>query len=243
MAHASTIAHTRPAASGGMGQGLLSLLLGAGFTLALFLGIARFDLVEPTEPPDDILDLRAVSIQEPPPPPRETQREPVPLEATLTGFDPAPSDSPVQIAITPPDLESLLPPPPLAPPAMIQAGQLYTDLKPKMDITLSGDHIYQMSEVDQLPKALHRVTPFIPLNVRKNASMLRVSVIFVVNAKGEIGNVRIASSSGNPEFDAIVMNTIREWSFSPAIRKGKKVSSLLQQATIIKFPRSSQFEL
>jgi TonB family protein len=65
----------------------------------------------------------------------------------------------------------------------------------------------------------------------------------VVDAKGEIGNVRIASSSGNPEFDAIILNNIREWSFSPAIRKGRKVRCLLQQAVIIQWSRRSQFEL
>lgn len=232
-----------PSPSGGVGQGMLSLLLGAGFTLAIFLGMARFDRNEPAELPAEIMDLREISLQEPPPPPRENPREATPMETTLTGFDPAPSESPVQIAVTPPDLEALLPPPPIAPPAVIQTGRLYADLKPKMDLSVAGDHIFQMAEVDQVPQVLNRVTPNIPASVRRGAVMLRTSLLFVVGANGEIGNVRLASSSGNPEFDAIALNNIKEWTFSPAVRKGRKVRCLLQQAIIIKWSGSSPFEL
>jgi TonB family protein len=232
-----------PTTAAGLGQGMLSLLLGTGFTLTIFLGMARFDRTEPAEPPAEIMDLRAISLQEPPPPPRETPREAVPIETTLTGFDPAPSESPVQIAITPPDLEALLPPPPLAPPAVIQTGRLYSDLKPSMDLTTVGDHIFQMADVDQIPRALNRVTPNIPASVRQGAVVLRASLVFVVDTSGEIRDVRLASSSGNPDFDAIVLGNIKEWTFSPAVRKGKKVRCLLQQAVIIKWSGGSRFEI
>jgi protein TonB len=222
---------------------MLSLSLGAGFTVLIFLGIARFDLTEPMEPPADIMDLRAISLQEPPPPPRDMPQEAVPVEAILTGFDPGPSESPVQIAVTPPDLEALLPPPPMAPPAVIQAGRLYVDLKPKMDLTAPGDHIFQMAEVDQVPQVLNRVSPTIPTSVRQGAATLRASLVFVVDASGEIRNVRLASSSGNSDFDAIILGNIKEWTFSPAVRKGKKVRCLLQQAVIIKWSGGSRFEI
>ena len=184
-----------------------------------------------------------MSVQEPPPPPREVPREAAPVETTLTGFEPAPADSPVRIAITPPDLEALLPAPPLAPPAVIQTGQLFAELKPRMDLTLLGDHIFQMAEVDQVPQVLNRVTPDIPASVRQGASVLRASLVFVVDANGEIGQVRLASSSGNRDFDAIVAENIKAWTFSPAVRKGKKVRCLLQQAVIIKWSCGSRFEL
>jgi TonB family protein len=242
MTSANTFPRT-PSVAGGPGRGMLSLLLGAGFTFVIFLGMARFDRTEPAEPPADIMDLRAVSIQEPPPPPRETPREAVPVETTLTGFDPAPSESPVQITITPPDLEALLPPPSLAPPAVIQTGRLYTDLRPKMELSTAADHIFQMAEVDQVPKVLNRVAPTIPSSVRKGAVTLRASLLFVVDASGEIRNVRLASSSGNPEFDAIILGNIKEWTFSPAVRKGKKVRCLLQQAVIIQWSGGSRFEI
>jgi len=233
-----------PASSRGSGviQGVLSLLLGAGFTLGLFLGIARFDRAALSEAPSEIMDARAVFVAEPPPPPREVPQDQAPIDTPLAGFDAAPAESPVQIAVTPPDLRDLMPPM-VAPPAVIQVGQLYTNLKPKIDINTTSDRIYQMMEVDQLPHVLHRVTPLIPPTVRQNAQMLRTSLLFVVDADGQIKNVRVASTSGNPDFDAIILRTIHEWSFSPAVRKGVKVRCLLQQAVIIKWSGGSVFEL
>ena len=231
-----------PARRAGAVPALASLLLGAGFTAGLFLGIAQFDRAAQGEPPAEIMDVRAVSLQEPPPPPREVQREQTPAEIPPLGFEAAPTESPVQIAVTPPDLRDLMPPT-VAPPAMIQVGQLYTNLKPRIDVNIASDRIYQMMEVDQLPRVLNRVTPAIPPSVRQNAAMLRTSLLFVVDADGQIKNVRVASTSGNADFDAIIMKNILEWSFSPAVRKGLKVRCLLQQAVIIKWSAGSVFEL
>lgn len=226
----------------GAAQVVASLGLGAGFTLALFLGIARFDRAAQGGPSDDIMDVRSVALQEPPPPPREaTQEQPV-AEVPQIGFEAAPSESPVQIAVTPPDLRDLMPQT-MAPPAQIQIGQLYHDLKPRIDINFAADHVYQMVEVDQLPRVLNRVNPTVPPSVRQNASMLRTSLLFVVDAEGQIKNVRVVTTSGNPDFDAIIMKNILEWSFAPAVRKGKKVRCLLQQAVVIKWNAGSVFEL
>jgi len=94
----------------GWGRACYEFPLGAGVTLALFLGIARFDRATPTAPPDDILDLRAGFPSRTAAPPREIPpRDPVPLEDTLTGWSRHHPTSPVQLAVTPPDLESLLP--------------------------------------------------------------------------------------------------------------------------------------
>ncbi|HWA27665.1 MAG TPA: TonB family protein [Lacunisphaera sp.] len=227
---------------GGIVQATASLLLGAGITLALFLGIAHFDRSAQGEAPAEIMEIRAVSLQEPPPPPREVHQEQTIAEVPMAGFDAAPTDSPVQIAVTPPDLRDLIPQT-MAPPAEIQVGQLYHDLKPKIDINFSADHVYQMVEVDQLPRVLNRVNPTVPPSVRQNASMLRTSLLFVVDADGQIKNVRVVSTSGNPDFDAIIMKNILEWSFSPAVRKGVKVRCLLQQAVIIKWNSASVFEI
>jgi TonB family protein len=94
-----------------------------------------------------------------------------------------------------------------------------------------------------VPRVLNRVTPKISPSVRGAAIMLRTSLIFVVEPTGEIKNVRIASTSGNAEFDAIILRNITDWSFSPAVRKGVKVRCLLQQAVIIKWTGGSGFEL
>src|SRR5690349_19995041 len=121
MALARTFSPITHSSGNGVCRGLLSLGLGAGFTLGLFLMIARYDRVAPAEPPADIMDLRAVSSQEPPSPPREIPpRDQAPIQYTLTGLETAASDSPVQISVPPPDLEALSPPPTMAQPAVIQ---------------------------------------------------------------------------------------------------------------------------
>lgn len=224
-------------------QGIVSVLLGIGFTWLLFFGIAHFDQAAPSEAPADFMDLKVVSLQEPPPPPREVPPEPLVAETILTGFEAAPSDSPVQIAVTPPDLEDMLPPPPVAPPAVIQVGLLYTNFKPKLDIAAPADHIYQAAEVDQIPRALNQAIPHIPSRVRDNATQLRCTLLFVVNVDGEIKNVRVAGSSGNPDFDAIIAANILEWTFSPAVRKGVKVRCLVQKAIVVKWSDVGRFQL
>jgi len=204
MARTTSLPRIASPSDGGAGQGVVSVLFGAAFTLALFLGIARFDRTATGGAPATIMDLRMVSVQEPPPPPRETPREQTPVEMPRLGIDAVRSDSPVQIAVAPPDLIDFLPPQ-VAPPAVIQLGQLYSSMKPKIDISAMSDHIYQMMEVDQVPRVLHRVSPSIPPSVRRNVTTLRTSLLFVVDVNGEIRNVRIASTSGNADFDAIIL--------------------------------------
>lgn len=224
-------------------EDLLAGLLGAAFTGMLFLAIAGFERAGPVESPPDFADLRSVMLEAPPPPPpREVPQEPVVVPSALTGIEAMASDSPVQIALTPPDVEALLPVT-KAPPAVLQAGTLYADFKPRFEIDVGADHIFQMAEVDQVPKVLNRVDPVVPVSVRKGAAQLRTSMLFVVNAKGEIGNIRIVSSSGNPEYDALIVENIREWTFSPAVRKGRKVRCLLEQAVTVRWRDRSKFEL
>ena len=243
MALVSTYSRNATPPGAGWGQMTLGIVLGTGFTLALFLGIARFDRPILSAPPDEIVDLRAVSLPEPPPPPREQPlREPVPLADLFTGLEAAPSDSPVQIAVTPPELEALQTPP-LAPPAVIQVGTLFANLQPKANLSAPGDHIFQMAEVDQLPQVLNRVMPHLPSALLEGIKTPRVTLLFVVDARGEVQNVRLIGSSGSPEVDEIVRQVIFEWSFAPAVRKGVKVRCLLQQAMILQITGRSRMEL
>lgn len=225
------------------GAMLAGAVLGAGFTAALFLGMALLEGRAPEAPPPDIADLRAVAMPETPPPPPEQQRESNAEPTILPGLEALASESPVRVAVPPPDIAALLPPPPAAPPATIQVGRLHTDLKPKLDTGEFRDRIYQMAEVDQLPRVLNRVNPRIPPWVRKDAAILRTTLLFTVETNGEIKNIRLASSSGNAQFDAIITEMIREWAFSPAVRRGRKVRCLLQQAITVKWSGGSVFDV
>lgn len=224
---------------------LLSVALGTLFTWFLFAGVAHFDRASPGDPPAQFDDVKAVALPlEPPPPPRTAapETEPSPITATVTGFDAAPSDSPVKIAVSPPDLDALASTPQVAPPAVIQIGRLFAEFKPKTDLTYDAQHIYQRSEVDQRPTVLYRKVPRIPRVVRGEAKSLGVVLLLVIDATGGVGDIRIARSSGNPKFDAIIVEDIKEWGFSPAIRKGRKVRCLVEQPVKVMWTPGSPFE-
>jgi TonB family protein len=113
---------------------------------------------------------------------------------------------------------------------------LHSELKPKAGIETDPRHIYQQAEVDQRPRSLVRAVPPIPRDVRGSASTLRVNLIMLIGMNGQPENVRIAETSGNSAFDAIVAKTVlNEWRFSPAVRRGKKVRVLVEQAFRINF--------
>lgn len=229
----------------GLAAEALSLLVGAGFTLALFMTLAHFEDPGAVEPPAQIDDLRSVAIpMEPPPPPRQPDVAP-PTEpvAGLTGIEIGASESPVRIAVVPPDLAALFPPTEMAPAAQIQVGRLYPDMKPSVDVAANFQHVFQQGEVDRIPTVVYRATPRIPRYVRKEAAQLRVILLLVVDQNGVATSVRLLKPSGNPEFDEIVAACVKdEWAFTPAIKAGKKVRCMLQQAVTIKWTRGTPFE-
>jgi TonB family protein len=230
---------------GNPAQTILCVVLGAGFTLALFMGMAHFSGIKQTAPSAGIEDIRAVALPFEPSPPRVTQAEPESASevTTVTGFDFAPSDSPVKIAVSPPNLNDLASPYQVAPPAVIQIGQLYGAFKPKMAVTVDVQHIYQKTEVDNPPTILFRAAPNIPKRLYGDASFLRIRLLFVVEPDGAITHVRIAQSSGMPEADAIVAETVQhDWGFAPASKKGRKVRCMLEQPFLFKLPHFSKFQ-
>lgn len=231
-----------PGARQAAGEEAVGLLIGTGFTFALFLGMAYFENFGAAEPVAEIEDVRMAAMPiEPPPPPRLEQPAQVPQEVLpLSGLEVGASESPVSIAVVPPDLESLIPAETSPPKARIQFGVLHAEFKPKVSVEVDVRHIYQDTEVDQRPRALVRTVPPIPPDVSGNASTLRVVLLLLIGRDGKPESARVAESSGNPRFDAIVANTVKEeWVFSPGIRRGKKVRVMAQQAFRINFSGGS----
>jgi|CZKI01.1.fsa_nt_gi TonB family protein len=244
MAEAASIPRFRSRAEH-LADEALCLSLGAGLTFVLFMGIAHFEMVKAVAPPPEIEDLRAVSaIFEPPPPKVEDHPEPLDISMPLTGIDIEASDSPVKLAVVPPDLDKLVPPADLPPLATIQFGQLLTDLKPRASTSGDFQHIYQQSEVDQPPLALVKTIARVPSRVREDAQSLRVTLLLVVDAEGGVTGIRVLKPSGNAKFDSIVLESVRdEWEFSPAIRKGRKVRCMVQQLVWYKWTEGSPFTI
>jgi TonB family protein len=223
----------------------LCLLGGACLTFCLFLGMAHFENVRTAAPAPEIEDLRVVSaIVEPPPPKVEQQTKPPEATVPLTGIEISASDSPIKLAVVPPDLAKIMPPSDLPPRATIQFNQLLTDLKPRTGVQGDFQHIYQQSEVDQVPTAIVKTIARVSNYTRDNAEELRVTLLLVIDTDGTIDSLKVMKPSGNAGFDKIVLECVRdEWSFSPAVRKGKKVRCMVQQLVWYKWTGGNKFSL
>jgi len=234
-----------PGATGGPLRFVAGPLLGMGFTLGLFLGLAWLKHTGPELPaPVEFVDLPAVAMpmDTPPPLPDLAAPETTAPATEVAGFEAGDTSSPVKVSVAPPEISQLLPIHTTAPTIKMLNRVLPADLKPRMDVTSELQRIYQQSEVDQRPKILSESNPYIPPVVRRGASTLRVTLLFVIDTTGSVASVRIIESSGNPPFDEIVADCIKsKWIFTPAIRHGKRVKCMVQRAIIVNW-KLSPFE-
>lgn len=204
---------------------------GAGFTLLLFLVLARIEQVSGPAPDRSIADLPVMSLPLEAPPPRLTEPPP-PDEAPppLTAIETAAADSTVHIVAVPPDLAALLPEQTAPPRASVSLNLDYAELKPRAGPEADLNHIYQQSEVDQRPRALVRVAPQGTGAYLGGASALHLRLLVLIDRDGHAESARVIRSSGNAEFDVIMMNTLKaSWLFSPAVKRGRKVRCLVEQ--------------
>ena len=217
---------------------LLCWGLGLGVTTLLFMGLARIETTGPEVQPQ-VEDLRIVALPvEPPPPPKKLeeiapQPETVPL---LAGLDTGASDSPVHLAVVPPDLEKILPTM-KDPTLIVPPGFVSTQLHPRIKNDNDPNRVFQESEVDQKPQAIVRVAPGIPADLFHRSAVVKVVLLLQIDADGRERNIRITKSSGDPIFDRLVVESVQySWQFSPAIRHGKAVKCLAEQTLVLNRP-------
>lgn len=229
---------------------VISLGLGAGFTLCIFLSIARFlraqEAAGGTPETTDDLAMMTLAMPPPPPPPKAEERpveNPELSEAIALGLAEEPGASPVIIAPSPPSPDELLPLTQM--PAQVITGtfDLDSSFKPTLDVTFDQDHVFQRSEVDKPPVVLSRPDPAVPRSILGDGGRRSVVVLFVVDARGAVGNVRVLRPSNHAEFDSIIAESVCEWRFSPAIRKGKPVRCLIQQQVTVEMDARDIFSL
>ena len=220
----------------------LSLLLGAGFTLLLFTCIALYETREPRGQAQDRDELHMALPPFEPPPPPAAQAESDPDALPMAGFRLSPSDDAVKISVSPPDLDSILPEDlSKAPHVDARIGPL-RNFGAKIDFTSDPKHVFESSDVDQIPKVLFRAEPEVPRYIAKDAEILSTTLMAIIDADGSIGSVRVSRSSGIPRFDALMVRNILEWSFSPAMKAGRRVRCLIEQDIIVRFRPESPFQ-
>jgi len=236
----------RPGAGerGGAGRSVLSLFLGGAFTLGLFWSIAHYETAAPESPPAELDDLRiSVLPVQPPPLPAAAPAATTPEVTPMAGFDYAPSESAVKLAVSPPSAENLLPEELSKAPSPGASFDLRpTDFRPKMDFSSDPQHIFEKSEVDEIPRVLDRGYPRVSSRVRNNADQLQVKLLCVVETSGVVTHVQLVGSSGNARFDDVMVDYLQGWVFSPGMKHGKKVRTKLMQPITVKWGAGSPFQ-
>ncbi|MFT3829932.1 MAG: TonB family protein [Opitutaceae bacterium] len=219
-------------------------LAGVGCAAAIFGTLALTRSPGEPAPEEEIFVARQVSVplDEPPPP-----LEPAPLEAVSFAnpirLEIAASASSVRLQV--PDLPSL--PTQLAPPAARATLAARFDLtksavKPVVENgDLEARRVFDRGDVDQQPIALQRVTPRISYGDAYTLDTPRTTMLLVVNTDGTVGDVRILQSAQDEYFDRMMVEAIRQWRFSPALRKGRKVRCWVQQAISVQLNTGSRF--
>lgn len=227
----------------------LGTVLGAGFTYVLFYGMSAYlggnheAAVEPFA-----AELSpAVYLAPPPPPPMRQDKSEAQAEANLleelAGFEASPSDSPVKILASPPSLGNVFAPEAKLPPIKVREVATGEVFKPKIEPMFEREHVFQTNEVDKAPEVVSRSQPVVPPSVLGGKRSLRVEFIFVVDENGIVGTVRVLTPSGSAEYDKLMAASVKEWRFSPAVRKGKAVRCLIKQPVDLTTGNSSPFSI
>lgn len=222
----------------------IAISAGVAFTLALFLGLAFFEAAPSPPPEATIGELKAAAPPAEPAPPKPVEEVTAPAAATMpvAGIESGPSDSVIKIAPTPPELAALIGVSDVPPAATVDIRKLYTELRPTIAVASNFDRIYTRSEVDQPPRVLSRDDPVIPSGVRRDAAAMHATLLITVDLRGQVASARVLKPSGNPEFDRILLESVRtSWVFSPAIKSGKHVRCFVEQLITVRWSAGSRF--
>lgn len=83
--------------------------------------------------------------------------------------------------------------------------------------------------VDEVPRATYRPPLQYPDYARKRGINGHVLLNLLVNATGEVEEVKLLRSEPEGLFDQVAMSSVREWSFDPAMYKGSPVKVWVKQ--------------
>ncbi len=83
--------------------------------------------------------------------------------------------------------------------------------------------------VDEVPRATYRPPLQYPDYARKRGINGQVLLNLLVNATGEVEEVKLLRSEPEGLFDQVAMASVREWSFDPAMYKGSPVKVWVKQ--------------
>ncbi len=192
----------------------VSLLLGGGFALALFILMALAQMMGEIRRSDRELDetvmafnapeIEEMEIEEAPPPPEEV-----------------------------PELEE-------EPPPQLSLDQLDLALNPGTGGSLAGDFslpslgsfkdemaaaFVDFSQLDQTPRPIGVFGFNFPRRLLKEKAQGRIVLLLKLDPKGEVLDVEVDSST-LPKFNDFVLGEVKRWKFTPPTQQGRPVQAL-----------------
>lgn len=219
---------------------VLSIVAGLAFSWLIFYGLSRVQYrSEPPSPPQ-LDDLRAIELpMEPPPPPVRPQEVPTITTSNLIILAPERSESVVKLPSVPILPESV--PPVVGIPKIDFAPKTFKPVE--IDSDFETRHVYQPREVDQRCVVLVKTRPAVSRIMLKTAKRLRIIFVCIVNRDGTVEGIRLTESSGNRDLDNAATEALKEWRFSPAMRRGHPVRQWVQQSFLFKMEKGSLLEV
>lgn len=200
----------------GGGDRTLSLIVGVGFAIALFVLMALAQMMGRVTPPDTAVDetlmayvppeIQEMEEEEPPPPEEE---EPPPDE--LEQEPPQLSLDQLDIALNPGTGGAL-------------TGDFSMPSIGTSQADLGTEDFVDFSDLDQVPRPVG-VTGFnFPRRLRKDPVNGRIVLLLKLNEDGDVLDVQVDSST-LPRFDEFVLSEVKRWRFTPPTQGGRPVKA------------------
>jgi len=191
----------------------LSILLGVGFSTALFLLMALAQMLGEVVVPENEVDEISMTFQAPEieeleeelPPPPEDEEPPPELEAE----PPQLSLAQLDIALNPGTGGSL-------------AGDFAMPTISTSSSALGTEDFVDFSDLDQVPRPMPGSSLDFPRRLKRKAVNGRVVLLIKIGEDGRVLEAKVESSN-LPDFEPIVASQVSKWRFTPPTKEGTPV--------------------
>ncbi len=191
----------------------LSILLGVGFSAALFLLMALAQMLGEVVVPVNEVDEISMTFQAPeieeieeelPPPPEEDEPPP-----ELEAEPPQLSLAQLDIALNPGTGGSL-------------AGDFAMPTISTSSSALGTEDFVDFSDLDQVPRPMPGSSLDFPRRLKRKAVNGRVVLLIKLGEDGRVLEAKVESSN-LPDFEPIVASQVSKWRFTPPTKEGTPV--------------------
>ncbi len=216
-----------------------SLAAGLAASAVILVALSLVQKRSAGAPAPAIEDLHEVALAvETPPPAAPAEETPPEAGSSFLQLEPERTGSSVKLPAMP--LQAEVVP---VPTGMIQLDLSAAVFKPgNISPEFEDRHVFRRDEVDQPCRPVLRVHPLVARFMLQGARRIQGVFILIVNRDGSVDSIRQAKTSGSELFDRACATALRQWKFSPGIRRGKPVRQLAEQAMAFELTEGSPFE-